>query len=337
MAVPAAERFAVLSEVDLQNILDGKDAKQTKKIVEKAVVTFYSYCASKGNDITEIEQLKEEDLCIFLRQFYAEIRTQKGDFNAKKSMQTIRYGLQKHFSKLRKFDIVNDSAFKDANEMFAAMVVKLKDEGKAAVNHKQPIEPQDMQKIRASDALNQNTPRGLLNKVFIDIMLFMSQRGRENLREMEKDEFQVKVDANNRRYVTRIRDRLTKNHRVDDEKSHAGLMYETPQFPENCPVQAFERYISHLNPGCNAFWQRPKEACQLKDNHDNVWYDNAPMGKNTLYNKMRNISIEAKTSQIYTNHCLRATNVATLDQAGFEARHIMSITGHKSEASIRKS
>jgi len=40
-------------------------------------------------------------------------------------------------------------------------------------------------------------------------------------------------------------------------------------------------------------------------------------------------------STIYTNHCLRATCITALDQAGFEARHIMTVSGQKSEASIR--
>lgn len=50
---------------------------------------------------------------------------------------------------------------------------------------------------------------------------------------------------------------------------------------------------------------------------------------------MKTISSDAGLSQIYTNHCIRATCITTLDNNGFEARHIMSITGHKSETSIR--
>ena len=329
----SASRFAELSEKDLQTIVDGKDAKQTKAVIQKAVGIFSTYCGTKDLAIVEAEQLETNKLCIILRRFYAEIRTKGGEFYAKKSMQTIRYGLQRHFLKLRQFDIVNDSTFQDANEMFTAMMVKLKEEGKGAVKHKEPIEPEDMIKIRSSAALNQHIPRGLQNKVFIDIMLHMSQRGRENLREMESYEFEIKRDANNRRYVMRVRDRLTKNHRLDDARSQAGVMYETPQDPENCPVNSLEKYLMRLNPNCDAFWQRPKPPSQVKD--DDVWYDNVPVGKNKLYNKMKELSEQANTSQVYTNHCLRATNVTLLDEAGFEARHIMSVTGHRSEASIR--
>ena len=50
---------------------------------------------------------------------------------------------------------------------------------------------------------------------------------------------------------------------------------------------------------------------------------------------MKILSVEANLSGIYTNHCLRATCITALDQAGFEARHIMTLSGQKTEASIR--
>ena len=57
--------------------------------------------------------------------------------------------------------------------------------------------------------------------------------------------------------------------------------------------------------------------------------------KNNLGNKMKELSELAQLFKTYTNHCLRATTITLLDRNGFEARHIMSISGHKSEGSIR--
>ena len=50
---------------------------------------------------------------------------------------------------------------------------------------------------------------------------------------------------------------------------------------------------------------------------------------------MKELSELAQLSKTYTNHFLRATAITLLDQNGFEARHIMFISGHKSEGSIR--
>jgi hypothetical protein len=66
-----------------------------------------------------------------------------------------------------------------------------------------------------------------------------------------------------------------------------------------------------------------------------IWYFGAPLGKNTLSRMMSTISRQAGLSKIYTNHCLRATSITKLDRNGFEARHIMRASGHKSESSIR--
>lgn len=41
------------------------------------------------------------------------------------------------------------------------------------------------------------------------------------------------------------------------------------------------------------------------------------------------------SNKILTNHCIRSTCITILDQSGYEARHIMAISGHKHEESIK--
>lgn len=99
-----------------------------------------------------------------------------------------------------------------------------------------------------------------------------------------------------------------------------------------CPVVSFEAYLMHLNPECEALWQRPRD---FVDVGDNVWYMNIPIGKNTLAAMMPTISRRGQLSRIYTNHSIRATSITTLDECGFESRHIMRVSGHRSEASLK--
>ena len=54
------------------------------------------------------------------------------------------------------------------------------------------------------------------------------------------------------------------------------------------------------------------------------------IGKN-----FRKISTLAKLNTNYTNHSIRTTCITLLDDAGFEPRHIMRTSGHRSETSIR--
>ncbi len=50
---------------------------------------------------------------------------------------------------------------------------------------------------------------------------------------------------------------------------------------------------------------------------------------------MKVLSKEAKLSVEYTNHSIRATTITILDRNGYEARHIMSVSGHRSESSLK--
>ena len=118
-----------------------------------------------------------------------------------------------------------------------------------------------------------------------------------------------------------------KNHQGRNlkERDTEKLMFERPG-DASCPVASFEKYISKLNPRCDALFRRPKTNF-IADS--NCWYDNMAVGKNTLGNKMKVISAEAKCSSVYTNHCVRATAVTALARGGTEHQDICSVTGHK--------
>jgi hypothetical protein len=59
------------------------------------------------------------------------------------------FELQKHILKKSSVDIVNSEDFKACNEVFKAMLIKLKREGIFEVKHKQPIS-QDLNKMYES-------------------------------------------------------------------------------------------------------------------------------------------------------------------------------------------
>lgn len=218
--------------------------------------------------------------------------------------------------------------------MFKSVLTLLKQTGKSNVQHKDIISEADLQKLSSSDTLSVHSPQGLQFKVFLDIMFYTCRRGRENLRKMKKTDFKVKTDGQGRRFYQNSVNYQTKNHRgadLNDEDVDLARIYEIPG-DAKCPVLALEKYLSKLNPNNDSFWQRPRDSVTETDM---VWYRNASVGHNTLGNFMKIISEKADLSQLYTNHCIRATCITALDDSGVEARHIMSISGHKSETSIK--
>ena len=94
--------------------------KNTNKLI-KVAVNLLSTFVSQNNMEIDVETCQKTNLTEFLRKFYAGIRTKKGDIYAKRTMLSMRYGLQRHFLKSRELDIVNDDAFRKANEVFFAM------------------------------------------------------------------------------------------------------------------------------------------------------------------------------------------------------------------------
>ena len=99
-----------------------------------------------------------------------------------------------------------------------------------------------------------------------------------------------------------------------------------------CPVKTYELYINHLNPDNPYLWQTAKGKVTWEDNS---WYTKEPQSKNKIGGLMTSLTKDAKLSQPYTNHCIRATCVTVLDRNGYEARHIMSVSGHKKVESIQ--
>ena len=87
-----------------------------------------------------------------------------------------------------------------------ATITDMKKKGFAAVEHKPVICQEDLVKLYdvTNVALNPNTPTGLLNKTWFDVMMYLCRRGRENLREMTRDTFLVQVDGSGRRYVMQV-------------------------------------------------------------------------------------------------------------------------------------
>ena len=103
----------------------------------------------------------------------------------------------------------------------------------------------------------------------------------------------------------------TKNHPggLSDKADEADpKMFSTGE--THCLVQYLKKkLIRVLNPGEEGLFQRPKRRFCASDD---IWFDRAPLGVNTLGNMMKEISVAAKLSQIYNNHCTRATSVILL-------------------------
>ncbi|XP_048869922.1 uncharacterized protein LOC125742193 isoform X1 [Brienomyrus brachyistius] len=305
-------------EADLQRSDRSRLSENTRLATRYAVRIFREYLSEKSQS-PDFETMDKEALCKVLRSFYAEARSKSGQLYSKSSLISIRSSLNRYLNEppyCRTLDLTKDPELRSANLTLAAVIRKLEEQGAGPVVQKQAITRADLRKLYTSSVFNTNTPFGLLNKVWFETCMYFCTRGRENQRELEEDSFGLAIDEDGRKFIYfkalgpyhKSRSASWSKKRSDTDDDNLPRMYETGT--EFCPYASFVKYISKRNPLCKAFFQRPRDHCSESDM---TWYENKAIGKNLLGTRMQMLSRAAKLSKTYTNHCIGAVSIATLN------------------------
>lgn len=294
----------------------------------------------------EFEKKTKAELGKMLEKFYAEVRQEGGKKYGTHSMISLRSCLNRHLTHPPyniKIDLTKDEEFLHANHVFDGYLKDNKSSGNDTTKHKSAITDGDWHKLQNSTFLSPDAPSTLQNKVLIDIITHFGRRGREGLRDMKKSTFLLCTDDAGRKYYKRAYNELTKNNqdssgRDKDLNMDLSVMYEQPD--SRCPVNSMMKYLSKLDPTCDLFFPYPldhttyvkrKRMWRGKD----IWFSCDPVGEQALGGKLKYLSEKVGLSQVYTNHCLRATVTTRLSRMGIEAERIKNVTGHKSTSSLR--
>ncbi|TNN77452.1 BTB/POZ domain-containing protein KCTD1 [Liparis tanakae] len=305
-------------EGDLHRSERNKLSENTRLATRYAVRIFREYLGEKAQS-PDFETLEKDALCAVLRSFYAEARSKSGQLYSKSSLISIRSSLNRYLNEppyCRTLDLTKDPELRSANLTLAAVIRRLEEQGAGPVVQKQAITRSDLRKLYESSVFNTDTPFGLLNKVWFETCMYFCTRGRENQRELEEDSFGLAADEDGRKFVYfkalgpyhKSRSAAWNKKRPDAAEGTLPRMYETGS--EQCPYASFVRYVSKRNPLCRAFFQRPRDHCCASDV---TWYENKAIGKNLLGTRMQMLSRAAKLSKTYTNHCIGAVSIATLN------------------------
>lgn len=305
-------------EGEVQRADRNRLSENTRLATRYAVRIFREYLSEKAQS-PDFETLDKEALCAMLRSFYAEARSKSGQLYSKSSLISIRSSLNRYLNEppyCRTLDLTKDPELRSANLTLAAVIRRLEEQGAGPVVQKQAITRSDLRKLYDSSVFNADTPFGLLNKVWFETCMYFCTRGRENQRELEEDSFGLAVDEDGRKFVYfkalgpyhKSRSAAWTKKRPDADEDTLPRMYETGT--ELCPYASFVQYVSKRNPLCKAFFQRPRDHCCA---NDVTWYENKAIGKNLLGTRMQMLSRAAKLSKTYTNHCIGAVSIATLN------------------------
>ena len=229
------KRFVVPSDDHIKEMTKKKNSKNTENNTNFALRVLESFCKKTHTSFTD------SNLDVLLSKLYISARTSKGENYKLNSLKSLRSSLQRYFLKERNVDIINNDVFRNSNLCYENKLKETKANGKGETNHYPEIEPEDLKKLYSSFDLE--TPTGLFEKVWFDIMFQLVRRGRENLRTMTKSSFAIGEDRTGLRYIYQCKSELDKNHNIKDnafDTTGEGRIYETKT--ATCPVTSFLKY-----------------------------------------------------------------------------------------------
>ena len=288
----------------------------------------------------EFEDLPLDDLADVLRQFYGTVLNKNGKEYSRSGLINLRSGLNRHLHApphKKNFDLMNDKLFTQANLVFTGRMRDNKEKGLDTSTPRTPMDQADVERLfneyfpkTVGDNLDTEV---LLHKVFFDIMYYTGRRGKEGLRNLTKESFQVKTAADGKKFIEITFNEKTKKNQGDSMSTGVNALHndhhvitEIKNSPL-CPVESYKRYLDLLNPAISAFFQHPSK--------NKKGFNKEAIGKKTLGVMMKEVSEKAKLSRIYTNHQIRKTTATGLRRSGFTLEQIAHVTKHKNLDSLK--
>ena len=124
-------------------------AKNTKRATEWGVKKFEKWC-EKRKITVDLKTVSATDLSEILRNFFAEVKTEKGQALTPSALTGIRAAIHRHLNCAplsRNINILQDSEFMSANQVFEAKAKLFTKENNAKPKHKSSIQSGEIESI----------------------------------------------------------------------------------------------------------------------------------------------------------------------------------------------
>lgn len=185
--------------------------------VKRAVISLRDFARRKEKEFDYVISLSPSELGVFLKEFYLAIKEKavpQGDEDL--NLVKVRADLTGYFKKVMNVDISSGSEFSECNGVVDdAGQGQVQGQSKEVSNgvakstvmkkHTRQrtftFETNELRQIYMSEAMNLDHPESLQNKVFFDVCMYICNRGKDFLRLMTKNDFEVTTDETGRRYV----------------------------------------------------------------------------------------------------------------------------------------
>lgn len=159
------------------------------------------------NRSADFEELPTEILAGILRQFFGAVRKKDKTPYSKSGMINIRSGLNQYLQSPPNNRIINlmrNDAFQNSNKVFTGRMRKNKEDGLDVSRPHEPLEQEDMNKLYDQyfiPGVQRGDTEILQQKVCFDLIYYTGRRGKEGLRAIQKNYFEVKTNAEGIEYI----------------------------------------------------------------------------------------------------------------------------------------
>ena len=231
----------------------------------------------------------------------------------------------------RPFNVFRTPALQESNRVLNADLVKNKTRGEDSTAHKELIAGDGAAQLDAyfEDVLEARNAVKLSQYGWYNVKTHFALRSAEVQVQLKKSDLSFETDGEGKEYVALKRNFVSNNAKgglCGREFVCDGRMYEQKK------ISAIRLLLSKLHPEVDRIFQRAIFGELSADKP--VWFMKCPLGHNVLTSMMAQASEAAGLKRRYTNHCVRATVVTKLKNAGYEDRAICKMTGHKNLQSL---
>lgn len=164
-------RHATLSDLDLDEL---EDSWTEINVVTKKQTMWAVNCFESQGLQVDLTIVEKTELNGLLRHFYGSVRNGKGELYGIASYIALRAGLNRYLKEppvSRPVCLMRDAEFTSANMVFLGLLKRIRKSAQDLTSHHQALSPCDIHLLRHSSAMDTCTPKGLLNKVWFDILV----------------------------------------------------------------------------------------------------------------------------------------------------------------------
>ncbi|GBB86589.1 hypothetical protein RclHR1_00130030 [Rhizophagus clarus] len=286
--------------------------------------------AGNCENITNLKDLEEQ-----ISDYVTVMKQQNGEEYSTSSIINAMHALNRHlnmYSPLRPVDLLDQKQFPDLHLILDGKLKELAELGKGVKNGSSPLTIEECQQILQSPILTQETPSGLLKRIFFYNALFLGLHGGEHYK-LKFNHFQKRYDGGYDVNITRSK---TKQGGIEDPNNGSGDKLRIPGHPSI--IADYDLF----------FTKRPinaKENFYLQEITDEdvyiyqgKWYLKNQIGKLRLQGFLHNLAVECGISaegRKITNHSGRKSLVSLLKELNFTDIKVMSVSRHKSISGLK--